>query len=68
MMLRIKIERVIIGMTQTDLAKKMNVQTSTVQQWENGKIDMPVSRLCKLADFFGCTTDWLLGRSESRKW
>ena len=67
MMLRIKAERVVIGMTQTDLAKKMNVQTPTVQQWENGKIDMPVSRLCKLADFFGCTTDWLLGRSESRK-
>ena len=67
MMLRIKAERVVIGMTQTDLAKKMNVQMPTVQRWENGTIDMPVSRLCKLADFFGCTTDWLFGRSESRK-
>ena len=67
MMLRIKAERVVIGMTQTDLAKKMNVQMPTVQRWENGKIDMPVSRLCELADLFGCTTDWLLGRSESRK-
>ena len=67
MMLRIKAERVIVGMTQTDLAKKMNVQMQTVQRWENGTIDMPVSRLCELADFFGCTTDWLLGRSESRK-
>lgn len=67
MMLRIKAERVVIGMTQTDLAKKMNVQMQTVQRWENGKIDMPVSRLSELADLFGCTTDWLLGRSESRK-
>ena len=66
-MLRIKAERVVIGMTQTDLAEKMNVQMYTVQRWENGTIDMPVSRLCQLADLFGCTTDWLLGRSESRK-
>ena len=66
-MLRIKAERVMLGMTQTDLAEKMNVQMYTVQRWENGTIDMPVSRLCKLADLFGCTTDWLLGRSESRK-
>ena len=66
-MLRIKAERVMLGMTQTDLAEKMNVQMYTVQRWENGTIDMPVSRLCQLADLFGCTTDWLLGRSESRK-
>ena len=66
-MLRIKAERVMLGMTQTDLAEKMNVQMYTVQRWENGTIDMPVSRLCELADLFGCTTDWLLGRSESRK-
>ena len=67
MMLRINAERVVIRMTQTDLAKKMNVKMQTVQRWESGKIDMPVSRLCELADLFGCTTDWLLGRSESRK-
>lgn len=66
-MLRIKAERVMLGMTQTNLAEKMNVQMYTVQRWEDGKINMPVSRLCELADFFGCTTDWLLGRSESRK-
>ena len=66
-MLRIKAERVMLGMTQTNLAEKMNVQMYTVQRWENGKINMPVSRLCELADLFGCTTDWLLGRSESRK-
>ena len=66
-MLRIKAERVMLGMTQTNLAEKMNVQMYTVQRWEYGKINMPVSRLCELADLFGCTTDWLLGRSESRK-
>ena len=67
MMIRIKAERAIVGMTQTDLAKKTNVQMQTVQRWESGTIDMPVRRLCELADLFGCTTDWLLGRSESRK-
>lgn len=67
MMLRIKAERAILGMTQTDLAKKINVQMQTVQRWENRTTDMPVSRLCELADLFGCTTDWLLGRSERRK-
>jgi transcriptional regulator with XRE-family HTH domain len=56
-----------IGFSQEALAKKMNVSTPTVQRWEYGTVDIPISVLCKLADFFGCTTDWLLGRSESRK-
>ena len=66
-MKRIKAERAMIGFSQEALAKKMNVSTPTVQRWEYGTVDIPTSVLCKLANFFGCTTDWLLGRSESRK-
>ena len=29
--------------------------------------EQPNGKLVKLADFFGCTVDWLLGRTNVRK-
>lgn len=66
-MKRIATERILLGMTQEKLAKALGTTNQTVYRWENGVFSPKVSELCKLADFFGCTTDWLLGRSESRK-
>ena len=34
---KIALRREKLGMTQTDLASKMNVSPQSVQQWENGK-------------------------------
>ena len=64
---RLKAERTIAQIRQADFAKNIGVNTRTVYRWEKGIIPIPNKRLCQLADFFGCTTDWLLGRSESRK-
>lgn len=60
-------KRIKLGISQAEFAKKMGVNTSTVYRWEKGQIDIPSSTLCEIADALGCTTDWLLGRSESRK-
>ena len=65
-MLRIKAERVMKGLTQEQFAKEMKVTTYTAQKWEYGKTNIPCSVICRIADFFGCSVDWLLGRSERR--
>ena len=50
------------GLTQTDLAKQMGVDASTVCHWERGSIQPDLNKVCKLADLFHVTVDYLLGR------
>ena len=65
-MIRIKAERIMKGRTQEQLANDLNVAIATVQRWERVETNIPCSVICRLADFFGCSVDWLLGRSERR--
>ena len=51
-------------MRQEDVGAIFKMQKSTVSQWENGRLPHP-SIIVKLADFFGVTTDYLLGRTGS---
>lgn len=48
------------GLTQTEVAKKLNVTQSAVAMWENGRTYPRTSILKKLADLYGCTVDELL--------
>lgn len=50
------------GLTQIELAKMVNVQQTTVSKWEVGRAvpDYPV--LLKLAELYGVSVDYLLGR------
>lgn len=36
----------------------------TISNWENGKREPDLYTLCKIADFFGVSTDRLLGRTN----
>ncbi|MCM1533722.1 MAG: helix-turn-helix domain-containing protein [Corallococcus sp.] len=45
------------------VARALNVSDASVFNWENG-VEPKASYLVKLADFFGCTTDELLGREN----
>ena len=48
------------GLTQVQLAKKMNVDQSTVSLWETGK-SRPARKLHKkLAKILGCTVEELI--------
>lgn len=48
-------------MTQSDLARRMNVTRSSVNAWEMG-ISVPTTeKLVELAELFHTTTDYLLG-------
>ena len=63
---RIGSERIKKGLSQKDLAIKTGVSTKSVQNWERDAFRCPPRKLNTLADMFGCTVDYLLGRSEDR--
>lgn len=50
------------GLSQLALAQKLNVSQSTVAMWESNKRGMSDSTLSEIADFFGVSTDYILGR------
>lgn len=49
-----------IGLSQAELARKLNVAQTTVAMWEVGARKPNIVMLKKIAKFFGCTTDELL--------
>ena len=54
-------------MTQRDLAQILHVSVGTISNYENSVHFPDVEKLMELADFFGVTTDYLLGRSDERR-
>ena len=48
------------NMTQIELAKKLDVERTTVSMWENGYSTPPASRLKKLAKVLDCSVNDLL--------
>lgn len=62
----IKSERNRLGMSQVELAEKLEVSESTIREWETGKRQLSVGKLLEMSELFGCTTDYILGRSNER--
>lgn len=62
-MTRIKQLRESAGMKQYELAGKVGVKSSSVFKWENGLGFPTVENLMALADIFGVSTDYILGRT-----
>ncbi|WMT29961.1 helix-turn-helix transcriptional regulator [Bacillus aerius] len=52
------------GLTQEELAKKLNVSRSALSQYELGTRDPNYELLIKIANFFEVTTDYLLTGKE----
>ena len=55
------------NITQEALAAELGVTAAAVSKWEKGYTLLDILMLCALADYFGVTTDELLGRSNKRK-
>ena len=53
--------------SQYSLAKKLGISQSTICNWLNGKKEPSIESLWKLADYFGVSIDYLLGRSKIKK-
>ena len=49
-------------LTQAALASELGIAQGTLSNWEKGKFDIDNSSLQKLADFFYCSTDYILCR------
>ena len=52
------------GLKQAEMAKIMGLTDRNYQRYEYGMINVPATTLNFFADFFGVTTDYLLGRGE----
>jgi len=52
------------GITQSKLAKELGVDYRTISQYENGERPLSIKTLEKYADYFGVSTDFLLGRID----
>ena len=61
----IKSARERAGISQKELAISMGVAQPTVSNWENGGRAPMGKNLSKLAELLGCSTDFLLGKTDS---
>ena len=52
-------------MNQTQLAKLLGMSQTGYSKYETGENDIPTPILLKLADIYGTTTDYLLGRTDT---
>ena len=52
------------GLKQIDMAEIMGMTDRQYQSCEYGKVNVPATTLNFFADYFGVTTDYLLGRGE----
>ena len=51
---------------QIDLAKILSVDQSTYSDYENGKINVPIEVLIKLADYYHVSIDYLVGHTDQK--
>lgn len=63
---RLKLLREEKGLFQSDIAKILGVSVAAVGFYENEKRDMSPETIIKLAEYFGVSTDYLLGKSDIR--
>lgn len=49
-------------MTQEEVAKYLHITQSTYQHYENERAEPNISTLCKLADLYNVSLDYLVGR------
>jgi transcriptional regulator with XRE-family HTH domain len=51
---------------QRDIAELLKVHQTTYSDYELGRLNIPVAVLHTLADFYGVSVDYLLGRTNSK--
>lgn len=60
-------ERTRLGLTQTELAERLGCSLFSIGKWEKDISNMPVSMLAKASELFGCSTDYLIGKTDARQ-
>ena len=62
----IRSERMRMGLSVADAAKRLGVSKNTLNSWELNKSSPDGTHLIKMARLFRCTADYLLGLTEER--
>ena len=52
-------------LSQEDIAKILGIRQTVYSRYERGAQTIPVAHLLTLADFYGTSTDYLLGRTDN---
>ena len=65
--LRIRDLREDRDLKQKDLAAYLDIHQTTYSEYELGKVNIPVPVLHKLADLYGVSVDYLLGRTHIKQ-
>lgn len=60
-MKNLKILRENNNLTQRECASALQIAKTTLCYYEQGKISPSIEMIIKIADFFGCSVDYLLG-------
>ncbi|WP_195987039.1 helix-turn-helix transcriptional regulator [Clostridium sp. D53t1_180928_C8] len=63
---RLKELREDAGLSQKELADKLNVARTTIASYETGKSSLSIEILIRYADFFNTTCDYLVGRTNCK--
>lgn len=63
---RIKDLREDTDLNQTQLAKMLGMSQTGYSKYETGENDIPTSILMELADYYGTSVDYLLGRTDEK--
>jgi len=53
--------------TQEDIGKVLNLHREVYGRYERGDVEVPVWVVLKLADHYGVSTDYILGRTDNPK-
>ena len=52
---------------QEQVAELLQVHQTTYSDYELGRVNIPVSALCRLAEFYGTSIDYLVGLTDERR-
>ena len=66
MLTRLKLLRRERAMSQQQLAAQLGISQQSINKYENHNVEPDIAMLSQMADFFGTTIDYLVGRSDER--
>ena len=66
MNLRIRDLREDKDLSQKDIAKILHIHQTTYSDYELGNLNIPLTVLSKLADFYKTSIDYLVGRTDEK--
>ena len=64
---KLKNERILRNLTQSQLAKEISVSPKTISNYESGSIYPPIPTLIKLCEYFNVSSDYLIGLSDEKQ-